>query len=190
MTAGTAAPPHAAATGRIAAPLPESSPVRNSRLISRPTTRKNTAMSPSLIAWATVVSTRQAPSPKRSGRWVVCAYASFHGEFARTIAAIAAARRRIPEKASDRRKLLRKGEGRIVGPSRTTGVYRWPSALLLEEKGRAEEAARPVSPSKRLFFFVSLQTSSWILTSFVSRRNRPPTTTVMTETMIGYQRPW
>jgi hypothetical protein len=47
--AGTAIPPAAAAMGRIVADGDFSSPKRNSRLISRPMTKKKIAMRPSLI---------------------------------------------------------------------------------------------------------------------------------------------
>lgn len=49
MRAGTIAPPNAARIGRMAFLKLESSPLRNSRLISSPTTKKKIAMSPSSI---------------------------------------------------------------------------------------------------------------------------------------------
>jgi hypothetical protein len=48
--AGTTIPPTAASTGRAAARGSRSSPIVNSRLISRPTTRKNRVISPSFTA--------------------------------------------------------------------------------------------------------------------------------------------
>jgi hypothetical protein len=41
----------------------ESSPTRISRLISRPTTRKKTAISPSLIQWVKSLVREKSPNP-------------------------------------------------------------------------------------------------------------------------------
>ncbi len=51
-SAGTAMPPAAATPGRMRRGQVESWPSRNSRLISRPTSRKNTAIRRSLIQWS------------------------------------------------------------------------------------------------------------------------------------------
>jgi hypothetical protein len=58
ISAGTARPPMAAAIGKAARRTDASSPINSSRLISSPTSRKNTTISPSFtqcpsdIAWA------------------------------------------------------------------------------------------------------------------------------------------
>jgi hypothetical protein len=52
-TAGTAMPPAAAIPGRRRRDQVASCPSSASRLISRPTNRKNTAIRPSLIQWPT-----------------------------------------------------------------------------------------------------------------------------------------
>ena len=63
ISAGTTAPPTAAATGSAAPRTEDSSPTSTSRLISRPTTKKNTAISPSLIQWVRSLETESSPTP-------------------------------------------------------------------------------------------------------------------------------
>ena len=63
MAAGTSMPPTAASAGTPALRRPRSSPVVSSRLISRPTTKKNSAMSPSLIQWRRLSVTATSPIP-------------------------------------------------------------------------------------------------------------------------------
>jgi len=60
--AGTAMPAAAATTGRAAPRQVRSSPTTSSRLISRPTTRKNRVMRPSLTQWRRSVSRVRRPS--------------------------------------------------------------------------------------------------------------------------------
>ena len=66
--AGRIAPPMAAAIGSVARRTDASSPTRTSRLISRPTTRKKTAMRPSLIQWSRVSETERSPRSTRQLR--------------------------------------------------------------------------------------------------------------------------
>jgi hypothetical protein len=62
-TAGTAIPPIAAASGRADARLPARWPLVTSRLISRPTTKNNTALTPSVTPWR---RSSANPCPPRS----------------------------------------------------------------------------------------------------------------------------
>ena len=73
MVAGTNMPPIAAAIGRAARLMSESAPCAISRLISRPATRKNTAISKSLIQKWSDRSIVHSPIPIRNG---VCHSAS------------------------------------------------------------------------------------------------------------------
>jgi hypothetical protein len=66
ISAGTAAPPNAASAGNDAARGSLSSPTASSRLISSPTTKKNSAISPSLTQWRKSSSIDAAPTPIRS----------------------------------------------------------------------------------------------------------------------------
>ena len=61
-SAGTAMPPSAATMGSTAARRSRSSPKSHSRLISRPITKKNTAMSPSSTKCCSVVVPPQRPN--------------------------------------------------------------------------------------------------------------------------------
>jgi hypothetical protein len=60
-------PPKAARKGNAALRKVESSPTRNSRLISRPTTKKKSDMRPSLIQWWRFSVTTNGPNPTVSG---------------------------------------------------------------------------------------------------------------------------
>src|SRR5215470_16216191 len=82
-------PPMAAATGRIARRGDDRCPASSSRLISSPTTKKNTTMSASLIqCWSESARTRE-PIPIEIRACEKWKYAAAHGEFAHTIAAAA-----------------------------------------------------------------------------------------------------
>jgi hypothetical protein len=61
--AGTTTPPIAATIGSAACRIEESSPARNSRLISSPTSRKNSDINPSLIHWCSVSDRTCSPEP-------------------------------------------------------------------------------------------------------------------------------
>ena len=69
ISAGTIMPPSAAIAGSATARRSRSSPVTSSRLISMPTTKKNTAINKSLTTWARSWSNTYDPS---SNRTVVC----------------------------------------------------------------------------------------------------------------------
>lgn len=58
-SAGTTMPPIAAATGTAAVRGSDNSPSTSSRLISRPTTKKNTVIRPSLTTWCIDMSRPQ-----------------------------------------------------------------------------------------------------------------------------------
>ena len=85
-TAGTSAPPNAATTGRVARRTESSSPTSTSRLISRPMTRKNTAIRASLIHHC---RSRLRSNPATRNSSSVChrsSYEAAHGEFTQTSA--------------------------------------------------------------------------------------------------------
>jgi hypothetical protein len=67
MSAGTTMPPTAAIAGSIARRTLESSPFSSSRLISRPTRKKNTAISPSLIHSSNGLSSASTPTRTLTG---------------------------------------------------------------------------------------------------------------------------
>ena len=61
--------PPTAATGNAALLNEDSSPTTSSRLISRPTTKKNTAISPSLIQWWRDNRKDASPHDTPTGVW-------------------------------------------------------------------------------------------------------------------------
>jgi hypothetical protein len=96
--AGSSMPPIAAASGSAAWRGDESSPICSSRLISSPTSRKNTAIRPSLIQKWSVLLTGLAVRPADSStshRWK---YDSAQGELAQTSATAVAAISRNPDR--------------------------------------------------------------------------------------------
>ena len=99
IKAGSTAPPIAAAMGRVARRSVASSPTRISRLISRPTTRKNTAIRPSLTQWRSDSDRCRPPRSMASSVPHRSAYADANGEFAHNSATAAAAMRSTPLEA-------------------------------------------------------------------------------------------
>src|SRR5919109_2362841 len=82
MAAGTAIPPSAPRTGSMAVLLSLSSPRTTSLLISRPTTKKKIAMSPSLIQWRRSVPMLDVPIWREIGICHRESYDARRGEFA------------------------------------------------------------------------------------------------------------
>src|SRR5690349_6590982 len=101
IAAGTAMPPSAATIGSVAFFTDESSPARISRLISSPTTKKNNAITPSLIQWRKVrtnwVPFHANPIRRLSNR----KYSADHVELAQASATKAAVSNRKLPLASD-----------------------------------------------------------------------------------------
>ena len=89
--AGTATPPRAAAKGRAAWRSVDSSPTSSSRLISRPTSRKNTAISASFTHCCAVSDSGWASGPTTSRVCQNASYAGAHDELAAAMATSAAA---------------------------------------------------------------------------------------------------
>ena len=73
MSAGATTPPNAAITGRMAFLKDDSSPHTTSRLISRPTVKKNTTMRMSLMNFSMVMSRGkyQSITPSGDATWAV-----------------------------------------------------------------------------------------------------------------------
>ncbi len=121
-TAGTATPQNAATTGTAALAGERRSPTRNSRLSSRPATKKKIARRPSAAQW-----------PRLRRRWNQSVpisvsrnekYASLRGLLARMIATTAAPRRTAPPMVSVRRALATNWvSAHVEGRERR----RWPS---------------------------------------------------------------
>ena len=120
-TAGTTMPPSAATTGSSALRGSASSPVTSSRLISRPTTKKNSVMRPSLIACSNGRSQREPAEgeadldvPERPR--TACA----SGEFARTSATSVNASNTSPPDASMWRNRVSGATSRPTGEGRSS----------------------------------------------------------------------
>src|SRR3954468_5013097 len=84
-------PPSAATSGTAARRRLRKSPITSSRLASRPTTRKKSAMSPSLTQWRRSSEMAQPPSRIESSVVQTDSYECGQGEFAQTSAASVAA---------------------------------------------------------------------------------------------------
>lgn len=108
--AGTTMPPMAAMMGRARVFGSRSSPVVTSRLISRPTTRKNRVIRPSLTQCCKSMPMLSPPS------WTVakvlhrCSYEPRSGELGQTSATTVAPRRKTPDASSVRRNSSRRVE--------------------------------------------------------------------------------
>ena len=100
MAAGTIIPPRAAITGSVARRTEASSPTSNSRLISRPTTKKNTTIRPSFTQWDNGFASPNPPMPMTMGVCHSESYSDVHGELAHARAMAVAARSRRPPAAS------------------------------------------------------------------------------------------
>jgi hypothetical protein len=115
----------AATMGSIAVRGSRSSPSTSSRLISSPTTRKNTTMSASLTTWWRVIWNVSSPTTTPMCVAHRASQASATAELASTSAAIAAARSSTPLAASWRRK-SRRGNRNREGPGIATGYMPFP----------------------------------------------------------------
>jgi hypothetical protein len=102
--AGTAMPPNAATIATAARRGSRNSPPTISYLISRPTTKKKTAMRASLTQCRRSSARTNRPTSMVTSVVQNCSYASDHGEFASTSATSAATSRTIPPADSTRRK--------------------------------------------------------------------------------------
>ena len=118
-----ATPPRAAAKGSAAWRRLDSSPTSSSRLISRPTSRKNTAISPSLTQWRAVrasggLRVRPRGASARTTRWRRPT-ASWPRSERRPAAAASKTRRRPPPRSGRTSWKNRRGRrrGLHVGPS-------------------------------------------------------------------------
>ena len=87
---GASTPPTAATMGRIAWRMFVSSPTVISYLISKPTSRKNTDMSTSLMIWESGIEAESSPNEMPTLVCQKCSKASAAGEFATMSATIAA----------------------------------------------------------------------------------------------------
>src|SRR5215471_4163879 len=87
MNAGSSIPPTAAATGKMAFFKVERCPTTISRLISRPTTKKNRAIRPSFIQCAPERANFDSFQEKPSFVFRIWKYDSDHGELAQVSAA-------------------------------------------------------------------------------------------------------
>ena len=104
ISAGTIMPPMAAATGRNAPRLVANCPLTNSRLISRPTTKKKIVINPSLTHSRRVRCRECSPTVIEIVVVHNCSYDDDQGELAQIIATTAAITSRTPPDASVRRK--------------------------------------------------------------------------------------
>src|SRR5262249_35772544 len=157
MSAGKAIPPTAAAMGSIACRREASSPTRNSRFISRPTSRKKTAIRPSSIQPRSERRSGGLAGPTASSVFQSAKYVSLHAEFAHPLAVTVQARSTTPPSAPvlanswngpitratrpRRTRFTPSSHGRQRGPL----LVRW-SALghpLDEERVRDREHHRP-----------------------------------------------
>lgn len=98
--AGTIIPPSAAIAGSATARRSRSSPTTSSRLISIPTTKKNTAINKSLTTWPRSSWNTYDPNSNRTLVAHSDSYPDFHGEFAHTNATTLATPSTIPPAAS------------------------------------------------------------------------------------------
>jgi hypothetical protein len=135
-SAGTTMPPTAATAGSTSWSGEESSPSRNSRLISSPTSRKNTAMRPSLIHSRKGLSTENAPTCTATGMAKRPSYAAASGELATTMAPTAAQSSAIPPADSRRRNSRSASRGAI-----SSSVSRTFSGTFSGSKGTSERSA-------------------------------------------------
>ena len=124
-------PPSAPTTGRATCEGCDSAPSTTSRLISSPTSRKKSAISPSLIQSRTDLSRTIGPSEKPKRIRSRLSTASANGELASTRAAIAATSSGIAEAASlSMNSLSRLRSAKAVSPdSKTPGSFD-PGVLL------------------------------------------------------------
>jgi hypothetical protein len=100
IAAGTTIPPIAATAGNAARLGSLSSPTASSRFTSRPTTKKKTAISPSLTQWRSECFTTTSPTPIWSGIFQNASKLSARGEFATATATKVAPRSTAPPAAS------------------------------------------------------------------------------------------
>ncbi len=135
-----------------------SSPETASRLISRPRTRKKTAISASLITWCRSISSAQPPTCSDTCVCQSAKYDSHHGEFAQTMASTVPMSSAAPLPASllrnDRRAGLSWGVGmRSAGPGRGGAVT--PDTLA-RKKPRDRPDGDPAGPRGHFFFLFFL----------------------------------
>ena len=118
-------PPTAPTTGRAICEGCDSAPSTISRLISSPTSRKKSAISPSLIHSRTDLSRTIGPSEKPKRIRSRLSTASANGELASTRAAMAATSSGIAEAASlSMNSLSRLRSAKLVSPdSKTPGPF-------------------------------------------------------------------
>src|SRR5690606_13833488 len=102
--AGTTTPAAAQTTGSASRSNPASWPVSDSRLISSETSRKNTAISPSLIHSSHGLAIRNSPNTTATGMSRKPSYSEASGELAHTSASAAATISRMPLADSSLRK--------------------------------------------------------------------------------------
>ena len=114
IAAGTSMPPSAAATGNTVLRGSRSAPCTNSRLISRPTTKKKIVIAPSLIQCCNVSSNALPPTVSPT---LVCqrpAKAAAQGELAIPSAMSAQARSTMPPAASILKNLAKGPASRLM----------------------------------------------------------------------------
>lgn len=133
--AGTTMPPSAAATGRAARRASRSSPMTSSRFTSSPTTKKKTAINPSLIQWRSEWLIWKEPTPTVSVVFQKPRNGSDQGELASASAAAVKARSTAPPAASTCRNAASGRLTRWMRPSgRRTRVSRagWSEPAIAE----------------------------------------------------------
>lgn len=99
-SAGTSMPPIAPAIANPALRGEDSSPTSSSRLISRPTSRKNSTINPSLIQWSSDLESAAPSGPMVHFVSQSARYVSPQGELAQTSAITALSSSRVPLAAS------------------------------------------------------------------------------------------
>jgi len=141
-------PPRAPAAGSASVGRLDSWPSATSRLISRPTSRKNTAIRPSLIQSSSGLASASAPIRTSTGVSHRAPYQARNGELASSIASTPAPTRTIPPAASSARNSRSASRAeRGVSCSRSVGViprrlHAEPAALALQRGFAADGRAR------------------------------------------------
>src|ERR671919_160119 len=170
MSAGATIPPRAAHAGSAAFRGSRSSPSTSSRLISRPTTKKKIAISPSLIQWRRSRSSRRSPSATVRSVVQRSRYEASQGELAHASATIAAITSATPPAASVWRKST---SGRISRrrsvASRCARFSAMPAPAGGRRQSLADQTSRHAGAEVR-----RLRVELWHLSRSGPRRERRP----------------
>ena len=149
-SAGIAMPPNAASTGRLAVRRSRSSPRTSSRLISMPTTKKNTAIGPLFTHSRTVSVTARLPRPIVR-LWSHRSAYDAAATFAQINAAAVAASSSAPPSTSTLTKSLPTGDSARPATGMRTCVRRSMSVTIPSRGRRTCSPTRlPGTPAVRL----------------------------------------